>query len=127
MSGRVVHFEVPADDLERAQGFYREAFGWQLSPIPQMSYTLVSTAPVDDQGQPTEPGAINGGMLQRGGPITSPVITVEVENIDRALARIEELGGKTVVGRQAVGDMGFSAYFSDSEGNVVGLWENVAS
>jgi predicted enzyme related to lactoylglutathione lyase len=127
MSGRVVHFEVPADDLERAQGFYREAFGWQLSPIPQMSYTLVSTAPVDDQGQPTEPGAINGGMLQRGGPITSPVITVEVDNIDRALARIEELGGKTVVGRQAVGDMGFSAYFSDSEGNVVGLWENVAS
>jgi predicted enzyme related to lactoylglutathione lyase len=124
MSGRVVHFEMPADDLDRAQGFYQEAFGWQVNPIPQLNYSLVSTTPVDDQGQPTEPGAINGGMLRRGSPVTSPVITVEVDDIDRALMKIEELGGKTMVGRQAVADMGFSAYFADSEGNVVGLWEN---
>jgi predicted enzyme related to lactoylglutathione lyase len=124
MSGRVVHFEIPADDLDRAQAFYREAFGWRVNPVPQMSYTLVSTTAVDETGAPTEPGAINGGMLQRGGPVTGPLITIEVDDIDRALARVEELGGKTVLGRQQVGDMGFSAYVTDSENNVVGLWES---
>jgi predicted enzyme related to lactoylglutathione lyase len=126
MSGRVVHFEIPADNLERASAFYRQAFGWQLNAVPQMNYTLVSTTAVDESGAPTDPGAINGGMLPRGGPVTSPVITVEVDSVDRALAKVEELGGKTVLGRQPVGDMGFSAYVTDSEGNVVGLWENAS-
>jgi predicted enzyme related to lactoylglutathione lyase len=126
MSGRVVHFEIPADDLERAQAFYREAFGWQLNAVPQLNYTQVSTTPIDERGVPTEPGGINGGLLLRGTPVTHPVVTVEVDDIDGALARVEELGGKTVLGRQPVGDMGFAAYFSDSEGNVVGLWENAA-
>ena len=126
MSGRVVHFEIPADDLERASSFYREAFGWRLNAVPQMNYTLVSTTAVDETGAPTEPGAINGGMLPRGGPVASSVITIEVDSVARALAKVEELGGKTVLGRQPVGDMGFSAYFTDSEGNVVGLWENAS-
>jgi predicted enzyme related to lactoylglutathione lyase len=52
------------------------------------------------------------------------VITVEVGDIDEALATIEKLGGATVVGRTAVGEMGYTAYFSDSEGNMVGLWES---
>ena len=123
MSGRVVHFEIPADDVERAQGFYREAFGWQMTTVPGMEYTMVNTVPSGPDGMPTEPGAINGGMLRRQDPVTTPVVTVDVDNVDDALARLERLGGKTVVGRQAVGDMGFSAYFEDSEGNMVGLWE----
>jgi predicted enzyme related to lactoylglutathione lyase len=123
MSGKVVHFEIPADDVERAQRFYGEAFGWQLQPIPQMDYTMVTTAPSDENG-PTEPGAINGGMLRRQGPITAPVIVIDVDDIDAALTRVEQLGGKTAAGRQAVGDMGFSGYFHDSEGNLIGLWQS---
>ncbi|MQA63355.1 MAG: VOC family protein, partial [Actinophytocola sp.] len=53
-------------------------------------------------------------------------VDVDVESIDRALASIERLGGKTVVARQPVGNMGFSAYFTDPEGNIVGLWETAA-
>lgn len=124
MSGQVVHFEIPADDLERAQNFYREAFGWRVTPVPDMNYTMVSTTPSGPDGRPTEPGAINGGMLAREDPVTTTVITVDVDNVNSALARLEQLGGKTVTGRQAVGDMGFSAYFEDTEGNVVGLWES---
>jgi predicted enzyme related to lactoylglutathione lyase len=123
MSGRVVHFEIPADDIERARSFYRDAFGWQMTTMPEMDYTLVGTTPADQSGMPTEPGAINGGMLARQGPIQTPVVTVDVDDIDQALVRIEQLGGKTVLGRQAVGEMGFSAYFSDSEGNLIGLWQ----
>jgi uncharacterized protein len=124
MSGKVVHFEIPADDVERAQGFYRDAFGWEINPMPEFNYAMVTTTPADETGMPAERGAINGGMLARQGPITSPVITIGVDDIDAALARVEQLGGKTVLARQAVGDMGFTAYFADPEGNLLGLWQN---
>ncbi len=126
MSGRVVHFEVPFDDGDRARGFYKEAFGWQLMEMPEMGYTIVMTGPSDDSG-PTEAGFINGGMLSRDQAATrGPVIVVDVESIDATLEKIGGLGGSTVVGRTPVGDMGFAAYFTDPEGNVVGLWETAA-
>ena len=121
---KVVHFEVPFDDGPRAVNFYREAFGWQLNSMPQMQYTLVTTTDTDQQGRPAEAGGINGGMLARQGPITAPVITIGVEDLDDAIARVEKLGGKVAIGRQSVGDMGFSAYFHDTEGNLIGLWQN---
>ncbi|NUR28012.1 MAG: VOC family protein [Catenulispora sp.] len=123
MSGEVVHFEVPAEDITRARAFYGEAFGWKFDEYPQMNYTLVTTTPSGDKG-PLEPGAINGGMLSREGPFAGPLITIRVDSIDSALETIGRLGGSTVEGRQAVGEMGFSAYFRDTEGNLVGLWEN---
>ena len=124
MTSRIVHFEVPYDDAERARAFYREAFGWNLMEMPEMDYTMASTGPVDEQSMPSEPGFINGGMFQRdGGPASGPVITVDVESIDEALQKIEKLGGQTVVAKMPVGDMGFAAYFRDPEGNLMGLWE----
>ncbi len=66
MPGKVVHFEIPYDDGDRAQGFYQEVFGWQLMPMPDMGYTIVTTGPTDEQTGPTEPGFINGGMFERG-------------------------------------------------------------
>ena len=121
---KVVHFEVPFDDGERATTFYREAFGWRLDSMPEFQYTMVSTTDTDDQGRPTEPGAINGGMLARQGPITSPIIVIDVQDLDEALARVEKLGGKVAIGRQPVGAMGFSAYVHDTEGNLIGLWQS---
>src|SRR3954454_17603175 len=121
---KVVHFEIPYDDADRAHAFYSEAFGWQLQTMPQMGYTMVTTTPADDSGRPGEAGGINGGMLARQGPITGPVITIGVEDLDDALARVEKLGGKVAIGRQPVGGMGFSAYFHDTEGNLIGLWQN---
>ncbi len=124
MSGRVVHFEIPFDDGERAGSFYRDVFGWEITPMPELDYTGVATGPAGEQG-PTEPGYINGGMFKReGGPLGGPMITVDVEDIDAAIAKIEELGGSAVGEKAPVGDMGFAAYFRDPEGNVVGLWQN---
>jgi predicted enzyme related to lactoylglutathione lyase len=123
MAGQVVHFELPADDVERAQKFYADAFGWRMNPLPQMGYTLVSTAATNPDGSVSETGAINGGMAARSEPITAPIVTILVDDIDAALATIEKLGGSTVRPRDAVGDMGFSGYFRDPEGNVVGLWQ----
>ncbi len=122
MSNRVVHFEIPYDDAERASSFYADTFGWEINSMPDMGYVLVSTGPNGEQG-PTEPGFINGGMLQREGHWTAPNIVIDVPNIEDALKAVGEHGGSTVVERQPVGDMGFSAYFKDSEGNLIGLWE----
>ena len=123
MADKVVHFELPADNLERAQNFYRSAFDWSINTVPGMGYTIVQTTSSGKDGSPTEPGAINGGMLTRQAPIKSPVITIQVASIDDSLKQIEKLGGRVVRSKQPVGDMGFSAYFSDSEGNVLGLWQ----
>ena len=123
MTGRVVHFEIPFEDGDRARGFYADVFGWNIMNIPEMNYTMVSTGPTDEQGPPSEPGFINGGMLQRDAPVGSPVIVVDVEDIDGSLEKIEKLGGSTVIAKQAVADMGFSAYFKDPEGNLMGLWQ----
>lgn len=125
MSGRVVHFEIPHDDGDRARTFYSKVFGWQLMPMPDMAYTLVMSGPSGDQG-PTEPGFINGGMMQREAPFTAPNIVIDVANLEDALKAVNEAGGSTVSERQTVGDMGFTAYFKDSEGNLVGLWETAS-
>jgi predicted enzyme related to lactoylglutathione lyase len=123
MSARVVHFEIPFDDAERAQGFYRDVFGWTVNAVPDLDYTIVSTGPTDDQGMPTEPGFIGGGMMKRQGDIGTPVITLQVDDIDKTLATVEESGGSTVAPKMPVAEMGFAAYFRDSEGNLMGLWQ----
>jgi predicted enzyme related to lactoylglutathione lyase len=123
MSGRVVHFEIPYDDQQRAHTFYAEAFGWQVRPLPEMRYVMVTTGPSDD-GPPSEPGFINGGLLERGLPMAGPVVVLDVDDIDACLAEVERLGGETVSRRQPVDDLGWSAYFKDTEGNLMGLWQS---
>jgi predicted enzyme related to lactoylglutathione lyase len=127
---KVVHFEIPAADLDRAKNFYGSVFGWQLQtmPVGDGEYTVVTTTPVDERSQlPTEPGAINGGLLQRDDRISAPVLTIDVEAIDDALREIEAGGGSTVTPRTPLPGMGAFAYFRDPEGNVLGLWETSSS
>lgn len=121
---KVVHFEIPADNLARAKKFYSTVFGWNMNEMPQMNYVLVGTVELDQNGRPKEPGAINGGMMQRQDPLKSPVITISVRSIDESAVTIEKNGGKIIIPKMSVGDMGFSAYFQDTEGNVIGLWQN---
>jgi uncharacterized protein len=123
---KVVHFEIPADDEGRAREFYREVFGWQLQEMPELDYTIVMTTPIDQRTQlPTEPGAINGGLMKRSTDTPSPVLTVDVDSIDVAMKEIEAHGGSVVKGRTEIPGMGAFAYFKDPEGNVMGLWETV--
>lgn len=125
MTGRVVHFEIPYDDGDRAQKFYADTFGWQLMSLPEMGYTMVTTGPTDPESGPTEVGFVNGGMFQRSDdyPGKGPNVVVDVPSVDEALRKVEAAGGKALGAKQPVGDMGFSAYFADPEGNVIGLWE----
>lgn len=120
----VVHFEIPAKDVKRAQSFYQKAFGWNIQQFPGFEYYMISTTESDQNGMPKTPGSINGGMGKKEGPLKNIVVTVRVSDINAALDKIQKLGGKTVQKKQPVGNMGFTAYFEDTEGNVVGLWQD---
>ena len=126
---KVVHFEIPVDDTGRAKEFYGSVFEWLLVDADMGGgnvYTTLMTVPVDEQTRiPTEPGAINGGLMQRTTDTPAPVITIGVDAIDDSLKKIEAEGGSTLTPRTEIQDMGAFAYFKDSEGNVMGLWENV--
>jgi predicted enzyme related to lactoylglutathione lyase len=126
MSGKVVHFEIPFDDGDRARKFYGDTFGWQLMPLPELSYTIVMTGPTDQESGPSEPGFINGGMFERSDqfPGKGPNIVIDVPSVEAALRDVESHGGTVVTERMPVGDMGFTGYFTDTEGNLIGLWEN---
>ncbi|MEW1820069.1 VOC family protein [Arthrobacter sp. NPDC080031] len=124
----VVHFEIPADDKERANTFYQGAFGWTLNPMQEMDYTIAITTPSDPQtGMPSAPGAINGALFPRSEELKTPVITVDVEDIEASLGQIESAGGSVVKGKDAVPGMGYYAYFKDTEGNILGLWQTDSS
>ena len=124
---KVVHFEIPVDDAARAREFYGSAFEWELDEADMGGgnmYTTVTTTPVDEATRlPTEPGAINGGLFQRTADTPTPLITIGVTSIDESLKKVDAGGGSIVQPRTEIPDMGAYAYFKDSEGNVVGLWE----
>ena len=125
MSGEVGHFEIPADSPERARKFYSAAFGWKMTVMPEMDYTMVVTGKVDKAGMPTEPGHIGGGIAKRGDHVMHPVVTIMVDDISAHEKIIEKNGGKILQKKQPIGDgtMGWTGYFKDSEGNTIGLYQ----
>ena len=121
---KVVHFEIPYENQERAQKFYQNVFDWQINKFADMDYYIATTCKTDQNTMmPTEPGAINGGLLKRDPTGEHPVIVIDVPNIEEHLKKIEDAGGKVVMPTMKVGDFGLYARVSDTEGNVIGIWQ----
>lgn len=123
---RVCHFEIPFSDKSRATDFYQQVFGWEVSDVPgDMPYTFVVTTPIDEQGNPTAPGGINGGMYPRGegGGSGSPVIVIEVSSCEERARDVEAAGGECIMGPAEIPGMGIYAQVKDPEGNIIGLWQ----
>jgi predicted enzyme related to lactoylglutathione lyase len=79
----------------------------------------------DENGLPKGPGGINGGFSQRGTHgLTRTFIEIKVQSIDDYLKKIEKAGGTTVLSRSPISDFGFFAIIKDTEGNILGLWED---
>lgn len=128
---RIVHFEIFADDVERAADFYRTVFGWQVEKWESdaMEYWVVMTAPKDS----TEPG-INGGLLKRssapaqaGSAANAFVCTVEVEDFDAIAHKVQQAGGSVAMPKFALAGMAWQGYFFDTEGNTFGVHQADAS
>jgi len=114
---RVIHFEIPADNPDRAVEFYRTVFGWEIQKWagPQ-EYWLACTGP------DSQPG-INGGLMRRQYPGAGTCNTIGVVSLDQAIANITKHGGKVVVPKMAIPGVGYLAYCSDTEGNVFGVMQ----
>ncbi len=126
---KVQHFEIPADDFERAKKFYSDVFGWGVQdfpmPDPSMKYAGAHTTAVDEKQMPKEAGAINGGITTRSPFLKHATITITVEDINKSLETVAAHGGSKVTDVMPVMDMGLLAYVKDTEGNTIGLWQNL--
>src|SRR3989344_1368936 len=124
---KIVHFEIPADNLERANKFYTSIFGWEIKKYPMegMEYYGVCTVRTDKKHTPLEKGAINGGMQKKEKTMPYPLLTINVANIDEAIRRIKSSGGKILKEKTNIGNMGLYSRFQDPEGNILGLWQNL--
>jgi predicted enzyme related to lactoylglutathione lyase len=111
---RVVHFEIPADEPERAARFYEQVFGWKVEKWDgPIDYWLVTTG--EDA-----PG-IDGAIARRGEGITANMI--DVASVDAYVTRVVAAGGRVVVPKHEVPGVGYLAYCADTEGNVFGIME----
>ena len=120
---RVVHFEIHADDPQRAVTFYHDLFDWQINKWEgPADYWLITTGPV------TEPG-IDGAIVQRRGPINGDsviayVCTIDVPSVDEAIAKITSHGGTIALPKMAIPHVGWVAYAKDTEGNIFGVMQS---
>ena len=115
---RVVHFEICADDPERAVNFYQSTFGWEIRRWDgPLEYWVIIT------GDDDQPG-INGGLVHRENAVASgPVNIVEVPSLNEALVRVRDNGGQVIQARGSIPGIGFLAYCRDPEGNEFGMME----
>lgn len=111
--GRIIHFEITADDVERATAFYAGAFGWELEPSPFVDgYHLAHTGEGD---------GVAGAVMARKHQAQATIAWLQVDDIDRALAAVTDNGGARLGDRNTIPGRGHVAYVTDTEGNVVGL------
>ncbi|MCB1068458.1 MAG: VOC family protein [Simkania sp.] len=115
---QVVHFEIPVDDMEAAKEFY-SIFGWDLIDMPEMGYIGVRTTPFDENHMPKEVGAINGGMMKRTEDVKAPVIAIQVDSVDTYVEKVIAKGGKLIMPKVEIPNMGYYAYIADPQGNVL--------
>jgi predicted enzyme related to lactoylglutathione lyase len=114
---RVIHFEIPAAEPDRAAAFYGKVFGWKFDKWPgPMEYWMVVT------GKEGEPG-INGGMMKKPGGITSTTNTIGVGSVDSAIDAVLKAGGKKIMPKTPIPTVGYFAYCEDTEGNMFGVMQ----
>ncbi|MBI4302433.1 MAG: VOC family protein [Chloroflexi bacterium] len=117
---RVIHFEIHADDPERAAKFYTDAFGWKIEKWEgPVEYWLVMTG---EEGQP----GIDGGIRRRANQ-GATWNSIDVRSVDEFVQKIVASGGKLVSPKTAIPGVGYMAYCADTEGNVFGIMETDTS
>ncbi len=121
-SNPIVHVELPAENPEAAAKFYEEAFGWKHTHDAQFSYWMF-----DAEGGPgggfTSPGPYDGHGSGEGYQIGKVLVYLGSEDIEADLARVEAAGGRTIMPRMDIGEMGSMAVFADPSGNHLGFFK----
>lgn len=124
MDHTIVHFEIPAKDVEKLKKFYSDLFAWKFTKFPDpMEYWTIQTVPVDKNMQPIRPG-VNGGLYRKQQPENTHINHISVESIDDYIVKIKKLGGKIVTPKMEISkDIGWSSIATDPEGNIFGIFQ----
>lgn len=127
---RVVHFEIQAEDPKRASAFYITVFGWDIQQWGDQPYWMVMTKGKDKSEDTSKWPGIDGGLLLRkgeapvdGASVNAFVCTIDVENLDEMVSKVERAGGTIVVPKYALPTVGYLAYAKDTEGNIFGMMQ----
>jgi predicted enzyme related to lactoylglutathione lyase len=117
----VYHFDIPVDDANRAQQFYKNVFGWDMKKVESQVEPKVELWMCETEDKNGKKG-ITGGMMKRD---TLPTVTnyILVNSIDEYISKINKSGGRVTVQRTEIPNIGFYAMFLDSENNLFGLFE----
>ena len=127
---RVVHYEIHAEDIERAKKFYSSVFGWEMQQMGSEygNYIIVKSGPGADEPADSKQPGINGGLMARNAP-TPPqgmgpnafVCTIGVDDIDTYIKKVEAAGGVAQTDKMEVPNVGWLRYYKDTEGNIFGM------
>lgn len=119
--GRVVHFEICAENPDRASKFYSDVFGWKIEKWSgPIDYWLVMTGDENAKG-------IDGGIKKKEFPEEKTINTIDVASLDTTLEKITQAGGEIVMPRSAIPGVGYMAYCRDNEGILFGVMESDTS
>ncbi|MEW6721853.1 MAG: VOC family protein [Candidatus Micrarchaeota archaeon] len=127
--GNIAYFEIPADDLERAKKFYQKVFGWDIQKylmtgVPEDYHSVMTGKPQNVKGPNYEMSQLNsGGMMKRMFPNQPIMNYVQVDSVEKTMEMIKKNGGKEMGERMDIPNVGKIAFFKDSEGNVLALWQ----
>lgn len=114
--GALSYTEFPVDDMTRARQFYERVFGWTSQDHPTMEYAFFDSPS----------GGMSGGFVaRRPGTPASPVSYIICDDLDLTLVRLVDNGGSVAMARTPFGDLGWLAHATDTEGNLIGLWQTV--
>jgi len=117
----IIHFEIPANNVEKLKKFYEELFGWTITLAPgPIEYWVIQTVPTDEKGMLQRPG-VNGGMYKKQDPQNKPINYFSVESITDFLTKIVKMGGKITQPKQEVPEVGWIAAAEDPDGNQFAL------
>ncbi len=125
MDHTIVHFEIPAKNVEKLKKFYEDLFAWKFTKYPgggEMEYWNIQTVPADEKGMLLRTG-VNGGLYPKQKPEQSPMNYIGVESADRYIASAKKLGGKIHQEKMEIPNIGWWALIADPEGNVFGILE----
>ena len=119
---KVVHFELPFDDAARANQFYADVFGWESSKFeggPE-DYYLQQT------GGDDEPYGIGGALIERAAALNrgGTLVVLGVDDLDAYIGKVTAAGAEIVTPRTPIPGVGYFANFRDTEGNVVGMFQD---
>jgi predicted enzyme related to lactoylglutathione lyase len=120
----IVHFEIPAKNVEKLKGFYEKLFGWKFvfTSSVGMDYWMIQTVPTDEKGMLLRPG-VNGGMYEKENDQQKPTNWIQVDDLDAQIKLLKKLGGRLIMDKMEIPGIGWSAVGVDPEGNQVAMMQ----